>query len=121
MQEYYIPNTITAEKDSHYLKQFITYKKIYVGVDLANIKPFEGIRDITIPKPTKYHLCSFCGKRRDIIHSCTYNNNTIPINYIVTEGAKKYKSFKELCQDVFGDTNPIQPISIVEEDNGTNK
>jgi hypothetical protein len=71
MKAYYIPvETITAEKDSQYLKQFTTYKKIYVGVDLANIKPFEGIKDITIP--TKYHLCSFCGERRTIIHTCNY-------------------------------------------------
>ena len=69
MKEYYIPvETLTAEKDSQYLKQVTLYKKIYVGVDLTNIKPF----DITIPEPTKYHLCSFCGERRDIIHSCNY-------------------------------------------------
>ena len=73
MNEYYIPvETLKAEQDNCYLKQVTLYKKIYVGVDLANIKPFEGFKEITLPEPTKYHLCSFCGERRDIIHTCNY-------------------------------------------------
>ena len=72
MQEYYIPKTITAEKDNHYLKQFTTYKKIYIGTDTEHTIPFESIKDITIPKPTKYHLCSFCGERINNSHTCNY-------------------------------------------------
>lgn len=71
MKAYYIPvETLKAEKDNCYLKQVTLYKKIYVSTDIDNIKPFEGIKDITIP--TKYHLCSFCGERRTIIHTCNY-------------------------------------------------
>lgn len=72
MKEYYIPvETLKAEQDNCYLKQVTLYKKIYIETD-KQIKPFEGFKEITLPEPTKYHLCSFCGERRDIIHSCTY-------------------------------------------------